>query len=506
MVSLHDTLGELTRGTTIIFFGTVFGRVLALLGQVLVVQALSPKSFGHLALAYTIVSSVSALGMLGVHEGTTKLLSSTSAVKQERRILGGSYAIGIIGGSIVAATIYAFRMPLAKLLEDQTLPELLVLFMPFLLIYPLARISLGALRARRRSLSAVVSRDIGPRLLAIGVFIAATLAGRAFVGAVVYWTIIPTMMLLFCLYFLWTDRAFARLGQLRPNQETVRELWSFSWPLALSSSLFIILSNFDVLMIGYFLQPRFVGYYRSIQPLQQVTTFVVTSFTFLYLPIATEFYDEGNLQGLNRLYRISTKWISIATYPLVLLLILFSADIIRVLFGGEYLPAKMALSILVGGTFVRAMVGLTGDMIKAINRTKIVLYSAVAGAVINIVLNILLIPQFGIEGAALATVCGYAAHELIEVGVVYRALGSHPFTTNSLKPLVPVTLVGVILSQLTVGIELGLFALAVLGCALLVAQLISLVLTRSLGDADLLLIRQLEGQTGVDLGWLKTFL
>ena len=108
---------------------------------------------------------------------------------------------------------------------------------------------------------------------------------------------------------------------------------------------------------------------------------------------------------------------------------------------------------------------------------------------IDVVLNPHLIPQYGIVGAAVATVVGYVVYNGIEVAAIFRTVGSHTFSTNSLKPLVPTILFAVGLARLTSGTDRTLPILLGIGAIVSVVHLLLTVLTRSLDHADLFLFK-----------------
>lgn len=504
MTSFDDALSGLAKSAAIVFLGSVIGRLLSLLGQVLIVRSLAPTSFGHVALAYTVVSTVGGLALFGIHEGVTRLMSADESPDYRRSVLRCGYGVTLAGSLVIAGALYLTRFRLGVYLNDGRLPELLVLFLPYLVGYAVARVSFGALRAHKRSLAATVSRDFGPRIGALLLFGLFAYTGQAFFGAVLYWVATPVIMALLAGYYLHRELSMGRVLRRLPDRETTRELWSFSWPLAIGASFFLLLSNLDVLMIGYFMDPRSVGLYRAIQPLRQVTTFVLVAFTFLFLPLATEYYNNGELDALDRFYTMTTKWVVAATFPPVLVFTLFAPDVVRAFFGAEYAPAAPALAVLTAGLFVRALVGLNGDMTKAIDRPKIELYSVAAAVVVNVSLNVLLIPQYGIIGAATATVIGYAVYNVLEVAAIYRTVGSHPFSTNSIKPLVPTLLFALGIARLTGNVVRTLPILIGIGVLISVIHLLSMILTRSLGQEDLLLFERFEERSGLDLGWIKS--
>jgi O-antigen/teichoic acid export membrane protein len=264
--------------------------------------------------------------------------------------------------------------------------------------------------------------------------------------------------------------------------------------LALGSVVFLFLGRLDVMMLGYLADSKDVGLYRSILPLQKSAGFIMTAFTFLFLPLATDFYEQSQLDDLNELYTVSTKWITALTLPIVLVIALFPAPVIGSFFGESYVPAAPALTILIIGMFSRALVGLNGDMVRAINRPEIELYTAIGGLVVNAVLNLLLIPEYGIVGAAVATISGYTVYNLGEVAAVYYYTKTHPFSWRLFRQLIPTTAVALACWAL-LG-PLAIHWLFVLGGFLVIVQLASTILTRSVDEADILLIDQLEDAVG----------
>jgi O-antigen/teichoic acid export membrane protein len=175
--------------------------------------------------------------------------------------------------------------------------------------------------------------------------------------------------------------------------------------------------------------------------------------------------------------------------------------VVRAFFGAAYVPAAPALAVLTAGLFVRALVGLNGDVAKAIDRPKIELRSVAVAVVVDVALNAVLIPRYGIVGAAAATAAGYAVYNLVEVVAIHRAVGSHPFAAATLVPLGPTLVVAVGIDALVVG-PVGLSGLVGIGLVLVVVHLGSMALTGSLDESDRLLARRLDERLGTDLARL----
>jgi O-antigen/teichoic acid export membrane protein len=427
---------------------------------------------------------------LGIPKGVTRLISSKDSEREQYDILRSGYLIAFGGAVVLTSVVYTFRTELASLMRNPDLTPLITAFLPLILLFPISRVSIAALRAQQKSLQMALTKNIVPRASAIIVFLGYASVQRPFDGAIAYWLVVPLASALLALAFLYHNLSAAAFRARLPDVDVARELWSFSWPLAIGASLILLMSNLDVLMIGYFLQSNDVGFYRSVQPLRQITHFVLQSFVFLFLPLATTFYSRGEHDQLRRLYTTASKWVAVLTLPFVLVFSLFAGDVVRVFFGIEYLPGAPALSILTAGLFFNALVGPNGAMIQALNQSKLEMYAAIVGVVVNIVLNVVLIPQFGIVGAAVATVVGYVMFNIVEVSAIYWISGAHPFSLNTLKPLTLTTVVGVGIARVMSPLSLDLLALIGIGILFLIVQAIAVVATRSLEESDAFIYQQ----------------
>jgi O-antigen/teichoic acid export membrane protein len=484
MTSVQDSFGWLLRSAAVVFVGTALGRGLSLLAEVLIVRSLTPETFGTVALAYIVVLTATRVGLLGLPMGVARMASDRETDRFDVDYLRSGYALTLGSAAAIIGGLSLFRTRIAWLMGTPELVDLIPLFFPFVAAFPVARISIAGLRSKKESVGAVLSNDLGPRVGAISLFVVLAYLGRPFIGAIVYWVVTPVASLLLAIAFLYRAVSVRALLSRFPDPGTIKRLWSFSWPLAISSSLVTLMGNVDVLMIGLFLEPRPVGFYRSVQPLRQVTVFVLQSFAFLFLPLATEYYTTGELGKLNELYEVSSKWIALITFPFVLVFSLFSPDVVSSFFGSRYLPAAPALSVLTVGLFFNSLSGPNSDLIQAIGKPRSEMYAAAAGLVVNLLFNLALIPVFGIVGAALATALGYAAFNGTELLIIYRTTGAHPVSLSTFKPLVVTGVVAVTVAFFVREVELGLPALVGLGTLFIVTEAVATVVTGSLDGAD----------------------
>ena len=493
MVNFKEDIGDLIRGSGVVLLGTVVGRLFGLAGQIIIVRNLSPETFGHLALAFTIVSSIGMIAIFGTQDGVTRFLSANESVHEKLHYLRSGVGLVVASSVTAAVLVYLFRYQIGSLMGDEELPQLLSIFIIYLLVFPLSRVLISILRSESRPTAMILARDFTGPVISLSLLFSFIWMGMVVQGAIVYWLAIPLFTLVFSSYFSFKLLPIRKILEQPPDLSVTKELWKFSWPLAVSSSFMIMMSNLDVMMIGLLMESSTpVGLYRSIQPLREVTIFVLGSVTFLYLPLCTKYYENEDYDSLLALYKNTSKWISSLTLPIVIVVGLFPGSVIFHLFGSDYLPAAPALTVLIFGYFLRVVAGPTGATIKAIDRSKVELVSASVGTVANVVVNVLLIPRYGIVGAAFGTAIGFLVYNLLELTVIYKDTRSHPFSTNLIKP-----------SVLTVGFAIGLKlyfaegrlsipALMILGAAFGLIQLVAIILTRSFDEYDEEIIGKLK--------------
>jgi O-antigen/teichoic acid export membrane protein len=143
-------------------------------------------------------------------------------------------------------------------------------------------------------------------------------------------------------------------------------------------------------------------------------------------------YARGETERIRTTFHTSTRWILYITFPLVLILVAFPADVITLLFGGEYTSAATALRILAAGVWIRCTLGLAGQVTLAIGKTQVNFLEQSVALLSSTVLSFALIPQFGIVGAAWATASCLVLQNLATTAFVFYYLRTLPFTWRHL--------------------------------------------------------------------------
>jgi O-antigen/teichoic acid export membrane protein len=191
-------------------------------------------------------------------------------------------------------------------------------------------------------------------------------------------------------------------------------------------------------------------------------------------------------------------------FPAFLLVLLFPGQIIKILFGAEYIAGATALSILMFGFMIGAVVGPAGEVLGTYGRTRILMMTIYIAAAINLSLNFLLIPIYGINGAAVATGFSLALLYILNFLFAYRVAKVQPFRLSYLKIIVAsLTAVFVVYLLTKYVIGVSTFVLIAMLFVFLLFYFLLLLLMKSFEEEDLMIMRAIDQRLGTKSDWIR---
>jgi len=198
-----------------------------------------------------------------------------------------------------------------------------------------------------------------------------------------------------------------RMKQWQWNTAEAKTLVRESWPLFLSSMAFIVYMKIDQVMLGNMAGDKEVGIYSAAVRLSEIWYFIPVAIVSSVSPSIVEAKrtsEDLYYQRLGKLFRLMTG----ISYGIASIMTFFSKVLVLSLFGSAYGEAGLVLSIHIWSSLFFFLAAARSPWILNEGLMKISLYSAILGALSNVMLNLLLIPRFGPTGAALATLVSYA--------------------------------------------------------------------------------------------------
>jgi O-antigen/teichoic acid export membrane protein len=182
-------------------------------------------------------------------------------------------------------------------------------------------------------------------------------------------------------------------------------------------------SQFDVLIIGFFLSAVDLGYYTVALYLSRFFLFIPDSVQRITFPATSTYWGEQNFKSIDRMINTSLKYCTVILIPIGLFIFFFAKDVIVLMFKGNFIYAVLPLNILLVGAMVKGCIDYPiGSSLYGIGRPDLSLKICTMEAIINLGLDLLLVPQFGLVGAAVAVVTSMVVTSLVHLYLVIKII------------------------------------------------------------------------------------
>ncbi|MBN2604050.1 MAG: flippase [Candidatus Thermoplasmatota archaeon] len=436
-----DERGYLTtiaRGARIDIAGKIVNTGLRYLFVLLLARFLGAHDMGIFFLAVVIIEFFGVFSRLGLENGVLKYIAIYNSEDDPRRMRGmvlrafqisGIVSLALASILFVSADIIAtviFKKP-----ELGAVLRILSLALPFSTIMFIANSGTQAFHTLKYRV--IVESFTNPILNLVLALVLLYLGHGVRAVACVY---VVGYVICGFLSLFFVAKLFPRLIDrgIEPVYET-RSWLRFSTPLLLVNFLGLFMLWTDTLMIGYFRSSEEVGIYNTVVRTAFFINFVIISFTSIFAPRISELYKIKDFESLDLLYKIVTRWIFTLSIPIFILFLFYPGKILN-LFGDKFIIGSNSLIILSIAHIINASVGSVRYILVMSNRERIVLLDTLIISIANIFLNVLLIPSYGMTGAALATACSIIMINILVLFQVFKYLNIHPFHRDYLKPLI----------------------------------------------------------------------
>lgn len=497
-----DALTTVASGGGIVLFGVVLELGISFLAKLLIARVLGPVNYGVVSLGVTTMVVVSTLVLLGLHTGIGRYLPRFDDPAQRRGVLLSAFQIAVPLAVAAGGVVYIFAPVIAT--DGFGDPSVTPVLRVFGLVIPLAavmKLAIGTSRGLQQVVPKVSIRNVVLPVVRFAAVVVVLLLGFGALGVAWAYAVAYAGAVAVGLYFLWRETSLFSWG----NEATPRhrELLVFSAPLVISTAMTFIFSDVDTFMLGYFSQTGDVGIYNTVYPLAHLLVVPMTSFGFIVMPVVSGLHERDDRDTMGQLYQTISKWIFLVSFPVFAVVVLFPTHAIGLTFGPAYVDGAPALVVLAVAFFTHAIAGPNFDLLTSIGRTRLIMYDDTLVALLNIGLNLLLIPQYSFFGAAVATAVSYVLMNVLYCVQLYFETGIQPFTPALLRT----ALIGTTMIAVLYGTVQTLFAVTVpvfLGTVFVFGLVYLLVVARfAVEPEEIELLLRFEERFDLDLSVLK---
>lgn len=493
----------MARGASLNIAGMACTKLVLLAITAILSWGLGASAVGRFAQAYALLMVLVALAELPFGNGTARFVAMHRA-DGDAGALRGAVRLGV-GGTVVCAAVLAGLVcglaPWAahRVFHDAGLVTPLRLVAGSLLPFALADAALTATVGLSRMRPNAVIKLILQPVVWLGVMVVLMALGAGLTGAMVALVVSSVIAAVLALRAL---RRYLGPATHSPVYRP-RALCMFSLVSGTAWLATLGLVWADTLILGALGSSTEVGVYTVATRAVVLATFVLPASTQAFAPRITDLYERGQTGELQHAYQVVTGWNLTLSLPMFALLVAFPEELLA-LFGHGYSTAVTVTMVLVAGQLVNAVTGPAGMMLTMSGRPGWGLADNVVTLALNVVLNLALIPAYGIVGAAIAWSVSLSVVNVVRVVQIRVALGMLPFQPRQLQDVFAAT--GAAVCGLLVALPFsGLARLAVGGITVLVAYLVAIAMLHR-GDEDRLVVRMLVHRTATILRpqWRQT--
>jgi O-antigen/teichoic acid export membrane protein len=406
-------------------FGVLFirgiGVILLFLFSLFLTNYYSAEQVGEYDFVRATIMILSGASLIGTNQSLiyySGFLNSKNSLKSIKniyfkmtRMTTGICIVFILGYLIIPEGL------INELFDKKNAHSLILKAVVALFFYTITMLNIDALRALNQTIHSELYRNIFRYtpifILSIVLFFTQNQEWliEAFLAGFILLSLITTIKVLILFKQL-------TLSNQTSYKFSYNQIFSRSYPMALSAIAYFIMQSVDIIILTIYEGFDSVAYYSIAVKLATVTALALMSVNIVIAPKIAEIYNTNDFNRLNKLIKDAARIIFIISLPVLLILFIFSGPALS-LFGEGYVFAKQALWFLLAGQFFSALCGPGAIYLNMTGKQKKLNNILISGLIVNVVLNLILIPIYGIEGAATATLISMVFWNSMIVAVIY---------------------------------------------------------------------------------------
>jgi O-antigen/teichoic acid export membrane protein len=417
---------EILTGSAWALGAQVISTVLAMITSIIIARLYGAEVMGIVAMITSFLMLTTIFTVLGTNTSILRMIpehiakfSAASAFKVYRKTQNFVVGVSVITGGLF---FFASNLIADKIFSKPHLSFLFALAAVFVIFVSLMNLNTQAVRGLHL-IRTFAFMQLLPSLSRFLILIVITLFFFHQYNPV--YALFASFMFTALMGALIMHREFKK--KIGPedaiNDMSMKSILTISLPMLMTTTMTFIIGQTGVIMLGMFRSESEVGYYAIAVKLAMLTVFVLQAVNSMAAPRFSELFHGGNMDELFYVAQKSAKLIFWTTTPILVILVLLGKPLLGLLFGREFVVAYGALVLLVIGQFVNAVSGSIGYFMNMTGHQKVFRNIIFCAAVLNVCLNLALIPHFGINGAAFAGMISLAFWNIVTLFYVKMRYG-----------------------------------------------------------------------------------
>ena len=403
----------IARKSAFIIVTHILSGILGYVGLKFIALYMDPWEYGVVGFAFGFVALFSFLGDIGFGYAHTKRVSEGKNLS----ICIGTFAAiktllaGILAGSVIIS-IAIWKYVMGRGFESPLHEQAIYLMLAYYVLYTLTQTMTITFNAKKEVAKSEIPL-FSYNLIRIFATIVVAYSGMG-VLALAY-TYVLGEIFHFALAFLF----FRRYPVGKPSKNYFKSYKSFAFPVAIASISAVIMTNIDKVTIQLFWGSQQVGEYFAVYNLAQFLILFSSAIGILLFPTISEHFAKNNLSAIRDITLKAERYLSMIVFPIIILMVVLASPIIFILLSAKYAAALPILQITPFFILFAIMLNPYEKQLSGMNMPKLVRNRIVIMMIVNVILNLLLVPAdirsiglynlpgLGATGAAIGTVVSY---------------------------------------------------------------------------------------------------
>lgn len=393
---------RVTSGAALSLAGDVAAKGLTFAVTVFVARRVGSSAFGVFSIGLAVFTTFELIGRLGLTDTSVRFVAAYRARGERsalRGLLSAAPAAAFFTGLAAAALLWAGASVLASVFGEPQLAPVLRAFAPALPFTVAAMVAADATKGFGTVRHYVAARQVAyPLVLLIGVVAVALVLDGGVARLPWAWTaagVAGLAWLMPALHSLAPDPAAGRRLEVGPVAR-------FALPMLGVGVAHVLFQRADVYLLGLLATSAEVGRYAAAFQVALLAGLVLAAFTSLFAPFLSGLHAVEDRVEARGLYATVSRLVLLATVPAVVAMV-GAPEPLLALYGEGFVGGEAALAVLAGAHLFTVVPGPVSAGLTMTGRPGVELANALGGLVLNVILNLALIPPFGVLGAALAT-------------------------------------------------------------------------------------------------------
>ncbi|KXB08435.1 hypothetical protein AKJ55_01000 [candidate division MSBL1 archaeon SCGC-AAA382M17] len=395
-------------GVSITFLGLVILAISNFVLRVFLAQGLSKEEFGLFFSIFNFLGLLTILSHLGLNQSITKFVSKfrseNNPIKIKKSIISSLPIITLLSVSIVIILIVFSDFLASAYFGTSQAVSILIILSFWFLFMAYHNFLTSVLQGFENFLGRTSGRIIRAILPLSGIIFFSYLFDLEITSAAFFYLIGPIFSVIFLYLFLRrknVDLLAKPFGKI--SIPMIKKMMWFGAPLILTGISVSIVRRTDTLMLTALRPLADVGTYQVSRVVVPLLRYFGIAIGVPLFPLVSRLWESNERDSVGSILSFILKYSFILAIPLAIIVISFPDIFIRLFFGNEYLSAVTPMRILSMAVIFSILGSITSSTLKGIDESTLVMRSSIAPAVFNIPANLILIPIYGVTGAALAT-------------------------------------------------------------------------------------------------------